>query len=1034
MGRLLILLCLCFSLTVSGATYYISTSGSDSNNGSSSSPWKTLAYACSKVTTSGDIIYVNAGSYTETTQCNLSVGVSIVGASKTASIIKCDYYSARTGGDVIHAAIVLNQAEGTNGNQSISNLTLDGDNLTGGLAILVRGLSNVTIHDCIIKDFFIGGLTFHANGSIYSQPNTYATGNAVYNCTISNCSNVNGVNSTYNPTGWNKNGCIEFTGQDGFIVHDNTFTLTSRAAGLNGDTFQGGSFCKGFQMYNNISTRLPDEGINGLSYHWETADTQGGFQIYNNQFYGGEQSIDLAANPDGQDGHYKNSYAYTFYIHDNYFENNPNEPTSNNSTCILLEDENVNDVIITRNHFYKQPVVFGMDATNGITNSYNNIMFSYNILEKCGWQVGNTDKFIVRITNNGAGTFNNISFYNNVITGDQLTAMIGFLIKPSGTINNLNIKNNILEYCKYQSWLDVQNSGTINGLHADNNILYNNINNNDPLFSGNSVSNYTLLNDIKTDPLFVSSTNFHLQSGSPAIGKGLAITGLTTDYAGTALANPPSIGAYESGSAVSTPVVPVYQSSTVANATPSVLEMTYNQTLSNSIIPAASSFSVLVNSVARPVNTIAITGVKVQLYLASPVLSGDAITVSYNKPPANPLQATSGGQAVTIGNMSVTNNVNAVNPVYVSSAIASSTPNLANIVPSVSSFTVQVNSTARTFNGVGISGPKVQLTLTSRILPGDVVTVSYIKPSANPLQTTSGGVAASISNQQVVNNCLNTSPTAVIISPSPSSSFTSPANIAISANATDADGSVAKVEFYNGNTMLGSVSTPPFKFTWNNVAAGNYSLKCIATDNLGSKTTSSPILVSVIDSKHSSNRHPIVTISNPLKGNTYDNLSAIEIEAVASDSDGTVNKVEFYNGDTQLVEMTSAPYTYTWKDVPAGIYTITAVATDNMNDTTISSPVEFIVGNPVRYDPKSEIFNLYPNPNDGHFSIEFVNPLQSERNEIIISDLTGKQVYNGFILKEDILKQFDISNIRSGMYVMLIKDKEILVTKKFIKQ
>jgi len=657
MGRLLILLCLCFSLTVSGATYYISTSGSDSNNGSSSSPWKTLAYACSKVTTSGDIIYVNAGSYTETTQCNLSVGVSIVGASKTASIIKCDYYSARTGSDVIHAAIVLNQAEGTNGNQSISNLTLDGDNLTGGLAILVRGLSNVTIHDCIIKDFFIGGLTFHANGSIYSQPNTYATGNAVYNCTISNCSNVNGVNSTYNPTGWNKNGCIEFTGQDGFIVHDNTFTLTSRAAGLNGDTFQGGSFCKGFQMYNNISTRLPDEGINGLSYHWETADTQGGFQIYNNQFYGGEQSIDLAANPDGQDGHYKNSYAYTFYIHDNYFENNPNEPTSNNSTCILLEDENVNDVIITRNHFYKQPVVFGMDATNGITNSYNNIMFSYNILEKCGWQVGNTDKFIVRITNNGAGTFNNISFYNNVITGDQLTAMIGFLIKPSGTINNLNIKNNILEYCRYQSWLDVQNSGTINGLHADNNIIYNNTNSNDPLFSGNSVSNYTFINDIKTDPLFVSSTNFHLQSGSPAIGKGLAITGLTTDYAGTALANPPSIGAYESGSAVSTPVVPVYQSSAVANATPSLLEMTYNMTLAN-IVPSASAFSVLVNSAARSVSIVAVSGTKVQLTLASAIKPGDIVTVVYTKPATNALQTAAGGVATSISSaQSVVNNV-----------------------------------------------------------------------------------------------------------------------------------------------------------------------------------------------------------------------------------------------------------------------------------------------------------------------------------------------------------------------------------------
>jgi hypothetical protein len=278
MRNLLILLFLCCSLTISGATYYIDPSGSDSNNGSSSSPWKTLAYACSKAITPGDVIHINPGTYLETTECSVAVGVSIVGANQTTCIIKSHYYFARTGGDIQDAAILLNStSQGTNGNQSISNLTIDGDALKGGIAILVRMRSNVIIHDCIIKDFLIGGIIFHASSAIYSQPSTYATGNAVYNCTLRNCSNTSSINSTYNPTGWNRAGCIEFTGQDTFIVHDNTFNLTYRAPGLNGDTFAGGAFCKGFQMYNNVLTRLADEGFNGLSYHWETSDTQGGF-------------------------------------------------------------------------------------------------------------------------------------------------------------------------------------------------------------------------------------------------------------------------------------------------------------------------------------------------------------------------------------------------------------------------------------------------------------------------------------------------------------------------------------------------------------------------------------------------------------------------------------------------------------------------------------------------------------------------------------------------------------------------------------
>ena len=72
-------------------------------------------------------------------------------------------------------------------------------------------------------------------------------------------------------------------------------------------------------------------------------------------------------------------------------------------------------------------------------------------------------------------------------------------------------------------------------------------------------------------------------------------------------------------------------SSVIENATPALLEMTYSITLAN-IVPVSSAFSVRVNSAARTVTAVAISGTKVQLTLASPVVYGDVVTVSYTKP------------------------------------------------------------------------------------------------------------------------------------------------------------------------------------------------------------------------------------------------------------------------------------------------------------------------------------------------------------------------------------------------------------------
>lgn len=78
-----------------------------------------------------------------------------------------------------------------------------------------------------------------------------------------------------------------------------------------------------------------------------------------------------------------------------------------------------------------------------------------------------------------------------------------------------------------------------------------------------------------------------------------------------------------------------------------------------------------------------------------------------------------------------------------------------------------------------------------------------------------------------------------------------------------------------------------------------------------------------------SNQLPVVSISAPLNGASFTAPASVAITASASDADGNVAKVEFYNGTTKLGEDTSAPYTYTWSGVAVGSYTVRAVVTDD---------------------------------------------------------------------------------------------------------
>ncbi|MFN8438444.1 MAG: sialate O-acetylesterase [Cytophagales bacterium] len=86
------------------------------------------------------------------------------------------------------------------------------------------------------------------------------------------------------------------------------------------------------------------------------------------------------------------------------------------------------------------------------------------------------------------------------------------------------------------------------------------------------------------------------------------------------------------------------------------------------------------------------------------------------------------------------------------------------------------------------------------------------------------------------------SPTISFTSPANNASFTQGTSITLTASASDADGSIASVKFYDGSTLLSTDNTSPYSFTWTNASAGSHTIKGVATDNSGNTTEVSIII------------------------------------------------------------------------------------------------------------------------------------------------------------------------------------------------
>ncbi|MEW5977242.1 MAG: DNRLRE domain-containing protein [Acidobacteriota bacterium] len=230
----------------------------------------------------------------------------------------------------------------------------------------------------------------------------------------------------------------------------------------------------------------------------------------------------------------------------------------------------------------------------------------------------------------------------------------------------------------------------------------------------------------------------------------------------------------------------------------------------------------------------------------------------------------------------------------------------------------------------------------------NVVSIALHNPSSSTLAILLNSREALTNKPQLVittSDDNNASPTINLTSPTNGTSYVAPASIALVVTATDSDGSITKVDFYSGTTLLGTNTQPDsstsnrYTFNWTNVSFGSYSLTAVASDDGGSTMAAQPVAVAVAPP----NVPPTATLTSPITGSTYSDGSSVALTATASDLDGSISRVEFFDGST-LIGTAISPsgpgiYSVIWPNASAGVHSLTAKATDSSLGTATSAAV-----------------------------------------------------------------------------------------------
>ncbi|HYE16583.1 MAG TPA: carboxypeptidase regulatory-like domain-containing protein, partial [Pyrinomonadaceae bacterium] len=191
----------------------------------------------------------------------------------------------------------------------------------------------------------------------------------------------------------------------------------------------------------------------------------------------------------------------------------------------------------------------------------------------------------------------------------------------------------------------------------------------------------------------------------------------------------------------------------------------------------------------------------------------------------------------------------------------------------------------------------------------------------------------------------NTAPSVRMTGPVQRESFPHLSDITMTADASDAEGHVAKVEFYLSGRgtakLVGTDTTAPYSAVAEDVPGDNYALYAVAYDDKGLKTQSDLRYIYV------SYWPPTAELTSPANGGWFPAGSDVTLTAQADLRDGRISKMEFLKltPNAEIIcTVTAPPYTCVWRGVPAGVHTVFVRTFDEGTQYFNSERVTFAAG------------------------------------------------------------------------------------------
>ncbi len=259
--------------------------------------------------------------------------------------------------------------------------------------------------------------------------------------------------------------------------------------------------------------------------------------------------------------------------------------------------------------------------------------------------------------------------------------------------------------------------------------------------------------------------------------------------------------------------------------------------------------------------------------------------------------------------------------------------------------------TANASDNVGVVGVQFRLdgtalgsedTAAPYSVPWDVSTATSGAHTVSAVARDAAGNTRVASASVTVTGPDLTQPTVSISSPSGGASVAG--TVTVTASASDNVG-VAGVQFLLDGASLGSEDTAsPWSVSWNTggVPNGSHTVSAVARDAAGNSRTSSTISVNV---NNADTTQPNVSLTAPATGSEIS--GSVSLSATASDNVGVAGVTFRVDGAVVGSEDTSSPYGVLWDTtgVVNGSHSLTATARDAAGNTRVSSSVSVQVDN-----------------------------------------------------------------------------------------